>query len=98
MHKIEINREEIPVDTTGQKDITINFSFNNSCINGDAREIAIALNKEIQNAQKLGLDTTGQRDVTINMNFNNSCVNGDAQEIAIALNKEIENAQKLGLI
>jgi len=40
---------------TGQRDITINFSFNNSYVNGDAQEIAIALNKEIENAQKLGL-------------------------------------------
>jgi hypothetical protein len=39
---------------TGQRDITINFAFNNSYVNGDAQNIAISLHKEIKNAQMLG--------------------------------------------
>lgn len=39
---------------TAAKDTYVNIYFNNSYVNGDAREIAIMLNKEIQSAEKLG--------------------------------------------
>lgn len=39
---------------TAAKDVYITLNFNNSFVNGDAREIAIAMHNEIKNAQKLG--------------------------------------------
>jgi len=39
---------------TGKSDTYVNIYFNNSFVNGDAREIAIALRNEINSAQALG--------------------------------------------
>lgn len=39
---------------TAARDNIINFTFNNSFVNGDAREIAIAMKREMDNASRMG--------------------------------------------
>lgn len=48
------NNGSVSVSATAPRDVYITINYNNSFVNGDAREIAIQLKKEIQMAEKLG--------------------------------------------
>lgn len=48
------NNGSVSVSATAPRDVYITINYNNSFVNGDAREIAIQIKKEIQMAEKLG--------------------------------------------